>query len=173
MFSIASILAWILSPVCRSPSQKLTDSDDDNDDDDGDDVVGKNLKVSPSFSYQVQHAAARPQAARACPRCLLKNTCLFAFHFGEKIIAFFIFGHCKSKQVVPSALRHTLSAQSTALRSVFTLMGADRATYLFQIFSHGKQGEYKGFVVAWGNRRVGVHEPPYSPSFENEIYSTS
>lgn len=33
--------------------------------------------------------------------------------------SFFIFGHGESKQVVPSALRHTLSAQSTALRSVF------------------------------------------------------
>lgn len=140
--------------------------------------MGKNLKVSASFSYQAQHAAAQPQTACTCPLCLLKNTCLFVFEFREKVIPFsfffpFFFGRSTSKQVVPSALRHTLSAQSTALRSVFTLMGADEATYLFQIFSHGKQGEYKGFVVAWGNHRVGVHEPPYSPSFENEIYSTS
>lgn len=131
---------------------------------------GRTSKCHPP---QVQHAAARPQAALACQRCLLKNTCLFAFHFGAKINPFYIFGHGKSKQVVPLALCHTLSAQSTVLRSVFTLMGAYQATYLFQIFSHGKQGEYKGFVVAWGNHRVGVHEPPYSPSFKNEIYCTS
>lgn len=81
----------------------------------------KNLQVSPSISYQVQHAAVQPQAARACPHCLLKNTCLFASHFREKIDPFFnfIFRHSKSKQVVPLALHHTLSAQSTALRSVF------------------------------------------------------
>lgn len=65
----------------------------------------------------------------------------------KSLCFFFIFGHSASKQVVPWAMRHTHSAQSTVLRSVFTLMSADWATYLFQIFSHGKQGEYKGFVV--------------------------
>lgn len=84
----------------------------------------------------------------------------------RKWFPFFLlfFRQSKSKQVVPSALHHTLSAQSSAFTSVFTLMGADLSAYLFQIFSHGKHGEYKSFVVTWGNHREGVYEPPYSPS---------
>lgn len=119
--TVKRILHWTplkLDSCLPLSRQNLSDSDDGSDDG-GDDVVGKNLRVSPSFSCRVQHAAARPQAARSCPRCLLKNTCLFAFHFGEEIIPFFffffIFRQSESKQVVPSALRHTLSSQSTAL----------------------------------------------------------
>lgn len=63
----------------------------DDDNDDGGDVVGKNLKVSASFLYQVQHAAAQPQAACARPRCLLKNTCLFLFDFRVSNSFYFFF----------------------------------------------------------------------------------
>ena len=52
---------------------------------------GKSLNVSNSCSYQVQHVAAQPQAARAFPQRQLKNTCLFAFHLGEKIVPFLFF----------------------------------------------------------------------------------
>lgn len=48
------------------------------------------------------------------------------------------------------------SAQSPALRDVFTLMDVDRATYLFQIFSHGGEDEHKrphgGPGKPWGRR---------------------
>lgn len=155
-----SSVVWVMSAFmhCRHFS--------DDDDDDGGDAVGKNPKLSASFSYQVRHAAAQPQPAFACPLVCSRILVLFVYDFREKIIPFLFlfFRHCKSKQVVPSTLHHTLSAQSSAFTSVFTLMGADLSAYLFQIFSHGKHGEYKGFVVAWGNHREGVYEPPYAHS---------
>lgn len=98
--TVKRILHWTplkLDSCLPLSRQNLSDSDDGSDDG-GDDVVGKNLRVSPSFSCRVQHAAARPQAARSCPRCLLKNTCLFAFHFGEEIIPFFFFFYFQTER---------------------------------------------------------------------------
>lgn len=115
------VLFSLISYMCLAflHLQTVTGNNGDSvSDDDSDDVVRMNpvtlLLLIPGLAVCRQGTPAR-----ASLTCLLKRTCLFAFHFREKIIAFFIFGHSKSKQVVPSALRHTLSAQSTALRSVF------------------------------------------------------
>lgn len=48
-----------------------------------------------------------------------------------------------ANQKFPQYCATPFSAQSAALRDVFTLMDVDRATYLFQIFSHGGGGEHK------------------------------
>lgn len=74
--------------------------------------------------------------------------------------SFFIFRHSTGKQVVPWATRHTHSAQSSVLRSVFTLMGAGPSDlFVSDIFPWrtGRTQRLRG--RPWRNHRVGVHEP--------------